>query len=176
MTMSTDITNEFGDYSPEEMSQIATHLVERIKDCNDHLLQPGDAAGLSDEFFDAIYSMGVRYYANRQYDKAHEMFKSLCSLQPLNVRNFKAWGANYLGQQYYRSAINAYVVAYTLSATDADTSFYLGQAFYFLNEYEEAQGHLAFAREMAQRHPALWPQIASWSTQLLERIQSRQST
>lgn len=171
MTRSTEVTHEFGDYTPEDMSHIAANLVERIKSCNDHMVQPGDAVGFSDEFFDATYTMGVRYYANQQYDKAHEMFKLLCSLQPISARNFKAWGANYLGQQDYRSAIHAYAMAYTLSATDADTSFYLGQASYFLKEYEEAQGHLQFARELARRQPALWPQIEQWSTQLLERIQ-----
>jgi tetratricopeptide (TPR) repeat protein len=168
----TPITNEFGDYTAEDMNQIAANQVERIAACNDHGLQPGDAAGFSDEFFDATYTMGVRYYANRQFDKAHEMFKLLCALQPLNVRNFKAWGANYLGQQNYESAIQAYSMAYTLSATDADTSFYLGQAFYFLKDYEEARGHLAYARELARRQPALWPQIGAWSTQLLDRIQA----
>jgi len=172
----TPTTPEFGDYTTEDMSQIAASLVERIAACNEHGLQPGDAAGFSDEFFDATYTMGVRYYANRQYEKSHEMFKLLCALQPLNVRNFKAWGANYLGQQDYPSAIHAYSVAYTLSATDADTSFYLGQSHYFLKDYEEARGHLAYARELARRQPALWPQIEAWSTQLLERIAASPSS
>ncbi len=171
MKPSTEVTHEFGDYSPEDMSHIAANLVDRIKDYNDHMLQPGEAVGFTDEFFDATYTMGVRYYVNQQFDKAHEMFKLLCSLQPLNARNFKAWGANYLGQQDYPSAIHAYSSAYAMSAMDADTSFYLGQAFYFLKDYEEAKGHLAFARELARRQPALWPQIEQWSTQLLERIQ-----
>lgn len=172
MSPSTHVPNEFGDYNSEDMVHIATNLVARIQDCNAHMLQPGDAVGLSDEFFDATYTMGVRYYSTQQHDKAHEMFKLLCSLQPLQARNFKAWAANYLARQDYRMAIETYSVAYTLSATDADTSFYLGQACYFLKAYEDAQSHLAFARELARRQPALWPNIEQWSTQLLERIQT----
>ena len=172
--MTTPTTyNDFGDYSEEDISGIATHLVERIALLNDSNLQPGEAAGFSEELFDAVYTLGVRYFSNQQYDKAHEMFRMLCLLQPLNVRNFKAWGANFLGRQDYESAIRAYTSAYMLSATDADTSFYLGQAHYFLKQDDEARGHLAFAREMARRSPALWPGIEAWSTQLLERIEAR---
>lgn len=166
------IPPEFGDYSDDDLTGISLQLVERLKAHNDSLLQPGDATGLSDEFFDALYTLGVRYYANAQYDKAGEFFKVLCSLKPLEARHFKAWGANYLGLKDYDSAVRAYSTAYMLSATDADTSFYLGQAFYFLKEYEEAQGHLKFAMELAARSPAQWPQIEAWSRQLLERVEA----
>lgn len=168
--------SDFGDFTPEDMSQMAAQLVERLTLQNDSGLQLGDAVGFSEEFFDASYTLGVRYYANQQYDKAHELFKLLCTLQPLNARNFKAWGANYLGQQDYASAVRAYGMAYLMSATDADTSFYLGQAHYFLKDYDEARGHLRFAREMARRNPTLWPQIEQWSAQLLERIESKSSS
>lgn len=159
-----------------DLDTVAAHLIERLQAFDNLLPQPGDAAGFSPEFFDALYTLGVRYYANRQYDKAHPIFRMLCQLQPIEVRHFKAWGANYLGTRDYRSAVNAYACAYMLSATDADTSFYLGQAFFFLKEYEEAAGHLRYARELAQRNPALWPGIEAWAGQLLERIDARQQT
>ena len=139
--------SDFGDFTPEDMSQMAAQLVERLTLQNDSGLQLGDAVGFSEEFFDASYTLGVRYYANQQYDKAHELFKLLCTLQPLNARNFKAWGANYLGQAHY-----------------------------FLKDYDEARGHLRFAQEMARRNPTLWPQIEQWSAQLLERIESKSSS
>ena len=165
--------DEFGDPSAVDLDAIASNLVERFAAYNDQMPQPGDVAGFSSEFFDAVYTMGVRYYANKQYDRAHSMFRMLCTLQPAEVRNFKAWGANYLGMRQYEQAVQAYGIAYTLSATDADTSFYLGQTFFFLKNLDEARGHLRFAREMAQRNPSLWPNIAEWSTQLLERIEAR---
>ncbi|NBW47571.1 MAG: hypothetical protein EBR46_05470 [Betaproteobacteria bacterium] len=166
--------NDFGDLTPEDMSRLASQLMERLRLQNEVPMQPGDAVGFSEEFFDASYTLGVRYYANQQFDKAHELFKLLCTLQPLNARNFKAWGANYLGRKDYASAIRAYEAAYLMSATDADTSFYLGQAHYFQKDHEEAIGHLRFAREMARRNPAAWPQIELWSSQLIERIEAKQ--
>lgn len=168
--------NEFGDYSPEDLEVIGTNLVERIAAYDGTAVPPGAAVGFTDEYFDALYTLAVRYYNNKQFREAGEVFKNLCTLQPDEVRNYKGAGANALAQQEYQVAVKAYTVAYMLSATDADTSFYLGQAFFFLKDYQEAHGHLRFAREMAGRAPAKWPQIATWSTQLLERIETRQKS
>lgn len=165
--------DEFEPQVAMDLETIATNLMERFDAFSELKCTPGDVVGFSPEFFDAIYTLGVRYYANKQYDRSHPMFRLLCTLQPLEARNFKAWGANFLGTRDYRSAVNAYSAAYMLSATDADTSFYLGQAFFFLKDYEEAVGHLRYARELAERAPAMWPQIAAWSSQLLERIEAR---
>lgn len=166
---------EFGDLGPDELSRIGVNLVERLSAIQELGVTPGAAVGLSDEFFDALYTLGVRYYGNRQYEQAGEIFKTLGLLQPDEVRNFKAMGANFLGLRNYDAAIEAYTRAYLFAATDADTSFYLGQAFFFKKEYEEARGHLRFAQELARRQPALWPGIEAWAEQLLQRMDTPDS-
>ena len=164
---------EFGELSNSEVEIMGVNLAEQLMAMDAYKLPPGAALGMSDEYFDALYTLAIRYYGNGRYQDATEIFKNLASLQPENVRNFKGLGACYLGLQDYKSAVNAYTAAYTFSAMDADTSFYLGQAFFLLKEYEEAEGHLRFSEELARRAPGKWPDIEKWSVQLLERTRSR---
>ncbi len=169
MTSSSSFS-EFGSYTQSELNTLATRLIERYALLEHEMLQPGEAAGFEPDFFDAVYTMGVRYYESGQHDHSGRVFKMLCTLQPLEARNFKAWGAHFLAVQDYASAVRAYSMAYQVNATDAETSFYLGQAFFLLHEYEESHGHLRFAKEMATRSPDQWPHIAAWCDQLLDRI------
>lgn len=174
MNMNEQTTkNPFGSYDQADLNLLSGKLIDRFILMEQYMLQPGNAVGLDEDFFDAIYTLGARYYSNGQYDRSHHLFKMLCTLQPLEVRNFKAWGANYLARQDYSSAVNSYTVAYQLHATDAETSFYLGQCFFMLKENEEATEHFRFSAEMARRFPVKWPQIESWSQQMLKTIENR---
>jgi tetratricopeptide (TPR) repeat protein len=169
----TEKIKEFGDLAASDMEPMVVNLMQQLTAMDGHKIPPGAALGMSDEYFDAMYTLGIRYYGNARYKDAKEIFQNLTTLQPENVRNFKGLGACYLGLQDYRSAVNAYTAAYTFSAMDADTSFYLGQAFFLLKDYEEAEGHLRFSEELARRAPSKWPDIEKWSAQLLERTRAR---
>lgn len=172
----TEKIKEFGELDSADMGPMVVNMMQQLTAMDGHKIPPGAALGMSDEYFDALYTLGIRYYGNGRFQDAKEIFQNLSTLQPDNLRNFKGLGACYLGLKDYRSAVNAYTAAYTFSAMDADTSFYLGQAFFLLKDYEEAEGHLRFSEELARRAPSKWPDIQKWSAQLLERTRSRLNT
>jgi tetratricopeptide (TPR) repeat protein len=159
--------------SPEEMME---HFQGAL--ANLDLTSGGDIGlqlGFTTEYFDAMYSLGVKYYDNNRLDDAIKVFYELIPLQPSAFRNYKAMGACLQAKEDYETAIKVYSSAVVLAAMDAEIHFYVGQCQFLMKDFAEAEKTLRMANRICEKHPEKWNHIAHYAKELHTRAQERSS-
>ena len=131
--------------------------------------------GFTPEYFDAMYSLGVKYYENNRLDDAIKIFYELIPLQPSAFRNYKAIGACLQAKEDYEAAIKAYSSAVVLAAMDAEIHFYVGQCQFLMKDFVEAEKTLRMANHICEKYPEKWNHIAQHAKELHTRSKERAS-
>lgn len=165
--------SEFDDpeRTPEEQERLETNIAALVLTAYTHdYPDVGDAIGLSPTYFDGLYTLAVRYLSHGRYEDAATLLKRLLQLRPTEGAYYKALGACHLGARDYEAAEKVYTSAYFFDATDPEVNYYMGQAQYFMKQYEKAFDNMRFARVLAEERGGAALRIAEWATQLLERM------
>ena len=129
--------------------------------------------GFTPDYFDAMYSLGVKYYENNRLDDAIKIFYQLIPLQPSAVRNYKAMGACLQAKEDYETAIKVYSSAVVLTAMDAEIHFYVGQCQFLIKDFLEAEKTLRMANHICEMYPEKWSHIAQHAKELHTRSKER---
>lgn len=135
----------------------------------------GFKLGFSQEYFDAMYAIGVKYYENNRLDDAIKIFYQLIPLQASNFQNYKALGACLQAKEDYQTAIEVYSSAVALAAMDAEIHFYVGQCFFLMKEFAQAEQTLQMANRICEKYPEKWGHIAQHAKELHARAKERSS-
>jgi tetratricopeptide (TPR) repeat protein len=133
----------------------------------------GLALGFTPDYFDAMYSLGVKYYENNRLDDAIKVLYQLIPLQPSAFRNYKALGACLQAKEDYESAIKVYSSAVALAAMDAEIHFYVGQCQFLKKDFEQAELTLRMANRICENYPEKWGHIADHAKELHARAKER---
>jgi Flp pilus assembly protein TadD len=84
------------------------------------------------------YDLVVRYYNDRQYDKAYVLARTLILENPFSAQHFKILGSIQQAKEEFSYAIGAYQRAFMMDCTDAQTAFCLAQCYTQLGEFDKA--------------------------------------
>jgi len=160
------------DLSPEDSQRLQNRVEELVLLGAQKRVQPGDAIGLPQSYFDAFNELAVRHYRQKNYDSAVKLYTRLVQLKPYELGYYKGLGACYLGLERYDSAIKAYACGQYFGALDAELHYYLGLAYYFNKEIEPAFEWIRFARVLDEQDAGSDKTIAAFATQLLTRMQA----
>jgi tetratricopeptide (TPR) repeat protein len=158
------------DLTPEQNDRLVAAAHQLVTEGYENLVEPGDAVGLGQSYFDALQEMAVRYYRSQRYDDAAVLYQRLLQLKPMQLDYYKGLGACYLGQQRYDAAVRAYESASFFDALDAELHYYMGLAYYFQKKFEPAFDVMRFARVLDERAANPDSKIAAFATQMLERM------
>jgi tetratricopeptide (TPR) repeat protein len=129
----------------------------------------GVQLGFSQKYFDAMYTIAVKYYDNNRYDDAIKILYNLIPLQPSAFRNYKAMGACLQGKKDYATAIQVYQKSLPLAFMDVETYFYIGQCQFLQKDYVEAAKTLKLAEHFYSKHPEQWQHIEKSIKELRQR-------
>lgn len=163
-------TDVIEDASEADRSALALNVAELVSAGLASCVDPGEAIGLSQDYFDGLHTLAARYYADRRFDDASLLFRRLVQLRPTELPYLKGLGATQLGLERYEEAEKIYSMVYAFDATDPESSYYLGLSQYHLKKFEPAFDNLRFARVLAEAKPQAASPLAAWATQLLERM------
>lgn len=133
----------------------------------------GYKLGFTQEYFDAMYAVGVKYYENNRLDDAIKIFYQLVSLQASNFQNYKALGACLQAKEDYAKAIEVYASAVMLAAMDAEIHFYVGQCLFLMKDFAQAAQTLQMANRICEKYPEKWNHIAHHAKELHSRAKER---
>ena len=158
--------------SEDEQRKVANLIYFLVAEGVSKGVEAADAIGLSPEYIEGFHELAVRHYQARQFDSAAQLYQRLIQLKPMQLVYYKGLGACCLGMQRYDAAIKVYNAAVTFGALDAELHYYLGQAYYFNQEYEPAFDLMRFARVLDEEDPASSGKIAGFATQMLERLKT----
>ncbi len=104
----------------------------------------------------ASYSwLGVFYYHQARYQEAAEMFNQVVALVPDSIRGYYNLGATYVEQGQYAEAIAVLERSIAIRPTDYGYTN-LGNAHFFLRQYEQAARAYEQAVKFTERDPLLW--------------------
>lgn len=174
MTFTFPLLNSDTESNPELNPEQRAYLDERIAQLVQLGLEkgvsPGDSIGLSQSYFDGLAEIAARCYRQKNYSAALPMYSKLIQMKPYEAAYYKGLGACFLGMENYLSAISAYQCGRMFDALDADLHYYLGLAFYFNKDFDQAFEWLRFARVLDEKDPQSQGKIAAFATQLLERL------
>jgi len=171
MTGLQDSPFDDGEWTEEEREKLVANTSTLVITAYQHdFPDVGPAIGLSQDYFDGLHALAARYASNGRFDDAANLFKRLLQLKPTEAAYYKALGACHLGAKQYDAAEKVYTSAYFFDATDPEISFYMGQAQYFMRQFEKAFDNLRFARVLAEEKGESAQRIVEWATQLLERM------
>lgn len=159
------------DLTPEQNQQLLERIDQLVHLGVENHVQPGDAVGLSQDYFDGLYELALRHYQQHNYESASLVLTRLLQLKPYELSYYKSLGACYLGLKRFDAAITAYQCGEIFGAMDAELHYYMGLAFYFKKEFEPAFDLFRFARVLDEQDPKSDHKIADFATQLLTRIQ-----
>jgi serine/threonine-protein kinase len=99
--------------------------------------------------------LGVFYYRRARFPEAAEMFKQVVALAPDSFRGYFNLGATYVEQARYADAIS--VLERSLGIRPSDYGYTnLGNAYFFLRRYQEADGAYEQAIKFAEKDSLLW--------------------
>jgi len=158
--------------TPAESQLLAERIEELVLLGAENMVQPGDAIGLSQTYFDSLDELANRYYRQENFDAAVALYTRLIQLKPRHLGYYKGLGASYLGLERYSSAIKVYTCGQFFGALDAELHYYLGLAHYFNKEVEPAFEWLRFARVLDEQDPSSDQKFAGFATQLLNRLKT----
>ena len=165
-----DLADDLPETTAEEDARLQANAAQLVMAGYESFVEPGEAVGFAPDYFDGLQELAARYYAGQRNAEAADLFRRLIQLKPMNPEYLKGLGACLLAQQAYDQALQVYSGAQSYDALDPEIYYYMGQAQYFLKQYEHAFDALRVARVMAEDDPRRGGQIAAWATQLLERI------
>lgn len=163
-------TDDLPELTPEEREKVADVTQELVFFGFQHGVEPGDAVGMSQSYFDAMQELAVRHYNSQRFDSAAALYQKLLRLKPLQLDYYKGLGACCLGLQRYDAAARVYDSARVIDALDAEVVYYLGLAHYFQKNFQAAFDLMRFARVQDEDNPKPGSKIAAFATQLLERM------
>lgn len=163
-------TDELPELSPEEREKVGVVTQELVFFGFQHGVEPGDAVGLSQTYFDALQELAVRHYNSQRFDSAAALYQKLLQLKPMQLDYYKGLGACCLGLQRYDAAVKVYDAARAYGALDAEVAYYLGLAYYFQKDFGAAFDLMRFARVQDEENPKPGSKIATFATQMLERM------
>ena len=158
--------------SPEQSQKLVDVSLDLVSFGLANNVEPGDAVGLSQSYFDALHELAVRHYNSRRFDSAAALYQRLLRLKPLQLVYYKGLGACCMGLERYDAAVKVYHSARVIDALDAEVVYYLGLAYYFQKDFPAAFDLMRFARLQAEDDPQPGSKIAEFATQMLERIKS----
>lgn len=133
-------------------------------------VEPGEAMGLSQDYFDAVHEMAGRYYGNQRYAEAVTLFSRLVQLKPTEVAYLLGLGACMLALERYEEAELSYTMACKYAPLEPEPNYYLGLSQYFQKKYSPAFDNLRFARVLDEQQARPGSPFGPWCTQLLERL------
>jgi tetratricopeptide (TPR) repeat protein len=165
-------TDHDPELTPEQSEKLAEVTQELVLFGLENNVEPGDAVGLSQSYFDALHELAARHYNSRRFDSAATLYQRLLRLKPLQLVYYKGLGACCMGLERYDAAVKVYHSARVIDALDAEVVYYLGLAYYFQKDFPAAFDLMRFARLQAEDDPQPGSKIAVFATQMLERIKS----
>jgi len=160
------------EWTPEQGQKFLEVTQELVFFGLENNVEPGDAVGLSQSYFDALHELAARHYNSRRFDSAATLYQRLLRLKPLQLVYYKGLGACCMGLERYDAAVKVYHSARVIDALDAEVVYYLGLAYYFQKDFPAAFDLMRFARLQAEDDPKPGSKIAEFATQMLERIKS----
>lgn len=158
-------------FSKEEMMNLVKESLQNLVINPDVPL--GLNVGFSQEYLDAMYAIGVKYYENNRLEDAIKIFYQLIPLEPIAIRNYKGLAACFQAKEDYATAIHIYTSSIPLAAMDADIYFYVGQCLFLTKEFAEAEKTLAMADYICKKYPEKWTDIAIHAKELQQRAKER---
>ena len=99
--------------------------------------------------------LGVFYYSQARFRDAAEMFTQVVALAPDSFRGYSNLGATYVEQARYGDAIAALGRSIAIRPSEYGYTN-LGNAYFFLRRYEEADGAYEQATKLVERDALLW--------------------
>lgn len=163
-------TDPDAELTPEQSQKMLGVIEELVTFGLERNVEPGDAVGLSQGYFDALHELAVRHYNSRRFDSAAALYHRLLRLKPMQLIYYKGLGACCMGLERYDAAVKVYHAARVIDGLDAEVVYYLGLAYYFQKDFEAAFDLMRFARLQAEDDPKPGSKIAAFATQMLERI------
>jgi tetratricopeptide (TPR) repeat protein len=162
--------DQAAELSPEELGETQGTIEHLVLFGLEHNVEPGDAVGFSQSYFDALQELAVRRYNSQRYDSAAAIYQRLLRLKPMQLAYYKGLGACCMGLQRYDAAVKVYHSARVIDALDVESAYYLGLAYYFQKDFPAAFDLMRFARVLDEDNPRPGSKIAAFATQLLERM------
>lgn len=158
-------------FSKEETLNLVKESLENLVINPDVPL--GLNVGFSQEYLDAMYAIGVKFYENNRLEDAIKIFYQLIPLEPIAIRNYKGLGACFQAKEDYETAMHIYTNSIPLAAMDADIYFYIGQCLFLTKDFAEAEKTLAMANYICNKYPEQWASIATQIKELHQRAKER---
>lgn len=96
-----------------------------------------------------LYDLAIRFYNNREFEKAGILAKNIIYSEPLDAKNYKLYGAVNQSRGLFSYAIGAYQHAFKLNCQDAATAFQIAQCYVQLDRSQSALRWAKIAQELA---------------------------
>lgn len=165
-------TDDATELTPEQSQKLLDVTQELVFFGLENNVEPGDAVGLSQSYFDGLHELAVRQYNSGRFDGAAALYQRLLRLKPLQLVYYKGLGACCMGLERYDAAVKVYNSARVIDALDSEVLYYLGLAYYFQKDFVSAFDLMRFARLQAEDDPQPDSKIVAFATQMLERMKS----
>lgn len=125
--------------SKENMEREIDKLMPLVKSMMMGQVTMKDLYEITDDEIEAIYSAGFNFYQHGKFDKAKEIFSSLCRLNYTDPRYFMGLAACHQMLKDYEKAIDTYSVAGLLEMTDPRPPFHAASCMLSLKKIEDAK-------------------------------------
>ena len=104
--------------SPEQSQKLLDVTQELVFFGLENNVEPGDAVGMSQSYFDALHELAARHYNSRRFDSAATLYQRLLRLKPLQLVYYKGLGACCMGLERYDAAVKVYNSARVIDALE----------------------------------------------------------
>lgn len=108
-----------------------------------------EAAGVSDELLEEIYTLAYSHYTHGRYTESIALFQFLTGIAPYNSRFLLGLAASYQETSKYQDAIQGYFFALNANPEDPMPALYAAECYLKENNKEAAKDFLQAALELA---------------------------
>lgn len=153
------------DISPEQMETLVHDFLLNQKTFK-------DIKGITDKEMEGIYATAYNFYTHGKFDRANDVFSSLCQMDPYQSKYWLGLGATRQMEKKYEKAIEAYGLAILMDAKNPLPPFHAAHCLIKLNNKDGAIQALEAVIEVAKGKKE-YEDVLSQAEQILEGLKKK---